>query len=206
MWLSLLACQDVGLVTQQTPDEDGDGYDETEDCDDLDPDAWPGAPEIADDGVDQDCDGLDAFTVYGFPDDLETQRIDPGFLMGSRVEVSYPLVVTHLGVRVSEPDGELRLGLYSGQAGRPDALLAQTFDEAAVDGVNELSVSDAATLEPGTYWVHIRTSSLTQVGKGDVAPITYRGVPWDHGLPDPFGQATAYEDARFSAWVVGELP
>ncbi|MEM6926730.1 MAG: MopE-related protein [Myxococcota bacterium] len=29
------------------------------DCDDSDPDAWPGAPDLCGDGVDQDCDGED---------------------------------------------------------------------------------------------------------------------------------------------------
>lgn len=30
------------------------------DCDDSDSDAFPGAPEVSDDGVDQNCDGVDA--------------------------------------------------------------------------------------------------------------------------------------------------
>lgn len=40
-------------------DFDGDGYVEPEDCDDNDPNSYPGAEEVAYDGRDQDCDGSD---------------------------------------------------------------------------------------------------------------------------------------------------
>ena len=46
-------------------DNDGDGFDETIDCDDDDPSVNPGASEIPNDGIDQDCDGLDADDVDG---------------------------------------------------------------------------------------------------------------------------------------------
>ncbi len=50
---ALTACHNVGGVVD---DQDGDGVVYSEDCDDLDPSAYPGADELCD-GVDNDCDG-----------------------------------------------------------------------------------------------------------------------------------------------------
>jgi MYXO-CTERM domain-containing protein len=66
-------------VTVAEPvDEDGDGYTSKEDCDDTDADVYPGAPEIPDDGIDQDCDGVDETTEdTGDPGDTGTP-VDTG--------------------------------------------------------------------------------------------------------------------------------
>ena len=48
-------------------DDDGDGHNTSVDCDDTDPSVYPGAPDECGDGVDQNCDGVDACGVDAGP-------------------------------------------------------------------------------------------------------------------------------------------
>ncbi|MEN0065085.1 MAG: MopE-related protein [Myxococcota bacterium] len=54
---ALTACSD-GIGTPQSVDFDNDGINAGVDCDDSNPAVYPGATEICDDGVDNDCDGV----------------------------------------------------------------------------------------------------------------------------------------------------
>ncbi|MCA9491561.1 MAG: putative metal-binding motif-containing protein, partial [Myxococcales bacterium] len=70
---------DEGCGTTSTDsgltDLDGDGF-TTDDCDDNDPTVHPGAEDLCDDGLDQDCDGMDAHCGGTTTDD--TGLVDDG--------------------------------------------------------------------------------------------------------------------------------
>ncbi|MED5372031.1 MAG: MopE-related protein [Myxococcota bacterium] len=59
---------DIGVyggTDAEVYDDDGDGYFDTQDCDDADASINPGASEVPYDGIDQDCDGADLTDVDG---------------------------------------------------------------------------------------------------------------------------------------------
>jgi subtilisin-like proprotein convertase family protein len=52
-------CDDTDFAINPGVNVDGDAFDACADCDDSDSAIFPGAPEICDDSVDDDCDGID---------------------------------------------------------------------------------------------------------------------------------------------------
>ena len=64
----------VGAIT----DEDHDGSLWGDDCDNLDPAAFPGAEEQPGDGIDQDCDGLELCPVDADGDGVGGGATEPG--------------------------------------------------------------------------------------------------------------------------------
>ncbi|MDP2306526.1 MAG: FG-GAP-like repeat-containing protein [Pseudomonadota bacterium] len=59
-------------------DADGDGHSPPEDCDDADATAFPGAVDVPEDGIDQDCDGTDATGGEDTGDTGDTDTGDTG--------------------------------------------------------------------------------------------------------------------------------
>ena len=85
--LSVLLQAASGYMDLRPADIDGDGFDDEicggDDCDDSYPGVNPGAAEVADDGIDQDCNGADTITCIvdadmdGYGTDVGTTVLAP---------------------------------------------------------------------------------------------------------------------------------
>ena len=113
------ADDDTGDEEDPPPDSDGDGYHDGIDCAPDDPDIHPGAEDIAYDGIDQDCDGLDLtdWDEDGYDSDIvggsdcndEDPSINPGAIdeendidddCDGEIDEDVPIIPTDWPIRI----------------------------------------------------------------------------------------------------------
>ncbi len=81
-WVMLLWLAGCTYISQSEFDElywdaDGDSWSFEEDCDDNNPNIYPGAPDMRGDGCDADCGAEPDFDQDDWPDDADCDPQDP---------------------------------------------------------------------------------------------------------------------------------
>lgn len=110
-------CND-GDATTSPADADGDGWSTCDgDCDDADSGRSPGTPEVAFDGIDQDCSGADSGTIVtasGSTGSISDYTTTWGYATasgcGTVLDIEVTVDITHsyaadLGIAIHEPSG-----------------------------------------------------------------------------------------------------
>ncbi len=126
-------------------DADGDQWSLDRDCDDGDARSYPGAPETTGDGVDQDCNGVDADPWNLILVVLESFRgASVGHLRpwGSQVEDATPVLdgLAREGTAYTRvwangvPSAAAFMALHTGLPPHPSRIVARDFTNLAIDG------------------------------------------------------------------------
>ena len=84
----LFGCEAADLSAALVADADGDGVRKPADCNDANPAVRPGAPEIPDNSIDENCDGVDAVNLDrdgdGVPRPIDCDDANAAIRPGSR--------------------------------------------------------------------------------------------------------------------------
>jgi hypothetical protein len=169
-------------------DGDGDTFLSDVDCDDADPLVYPGAPEVADDGIDQDCDGADLGAVDADGDgafsDVDCDDADPTILPGAPDGFNDGID--------QDCDGVDRTTLFASELVVGDLIVSEIMQNPKIvtdangewyeiynDSGWDVDLLGLITLDLGTE-VHVITASVI-VPAGDYAVIAGKSDPLING-------------------------
>lgn len=160
-------------------DGDGDGFD-ADDCDDADPTIFPGAPEVPNDGIDQDCDGSDL--VLGDGDIRVTLQW-----------TSVPPETVDMDLFVIDPNGDRvffgnRSVASGGELDRDDDICNTPADGQSIENI----FWDEDEAIPGTYTVGVDEFSRCA---GNSGPADWTVNVFIDGHPTPAHTLSGTGDA-----------
>ena len=135
-------------------DSDGDGYDDEacggDDCDDSDPAVNPGAAEVCDNGIDDDCDGLtdmdpECGTIY-------VPAVEPTIQAGIDAAVDGDIVLVAPGTYMENIDFLGKTITVLSEEGADETVIDGSWAEAVVlfaNGETDQTILDGFTIRHG---------------------------------------------------------
>ena len=201
------------VVGCESADADGDGYIATLDCDDLDPARFPGAVDVPSDGIDQDCDGMDAtfdgdgdgyLSTGAGGDDCDDRRaeVNPAGIERCGDGVDQDCTGADQECSTTDGDGD-GFSPMDGDCNDEDATINPDAGETPYNGRDD-------DCDPMTPEDDLDDDGFTQNGGGDCAdmePTIYPGadeVPYDGIDQDCSGSDLTDSDSDgFDAVAVG---
>ncbi|HWP65087.1 MAG TPA: hypothetical protein VNO26_04130 [Candidatus Limnocylindria bacterium] len=129
----------------------------------------------------------------------------PGFLLGSPVQVSTPITVTHLAVIAKAGGPRVLLGLYRNSGGVPTTLVVGTAPTQLVPGRVEMPVTPTP-IAAGTYWLMAMYDGDASVGLDTSvpnAPAMYDFRDFAQGLPSSVSFPSSMFGQRYNYYLIG---
>jgi hypothetical protein len=134
-----------------------------------------------------------------------TGRISAGYLLGSPIQITIPIRVTHLGLISFAKDKLFIVSLYSNANNLPCDLLTQSEITTLIGGRQNVGVSPVYLL-PGTYWYMAQYKDIISIGKteGISAKVAYTYLGWGAKLPITLDEPESYTREQFNYYILGE--
>lgn len=183
-------------------DNDGDNHSGIEDCNDDNPSIYKGAVDVPGDGIDQDCDGVDALIVFD-PNEAEKKKFDVYDNLG---EMQKAIVYANfLSPNFPTPDGIYGISKKIEISGKENFEKIFLYVDASAGTASPLSARDSIYfyINDGLSGGHLVRKNSLPTRKSEIStrvlydlmqPMEFTSVPYVDSNPKIVLKRNFYED------------
>jgi hypothetical protein len=130
--------------------------------------------------------------LLGTNDGAQTWSITGLYLVGTKFTAVASGNMTVFKI-VGSASGNVKVGLYTDNAGSPNVLLNSTGSAAIVSGVNSIDFPSTAIVSGTVYWLVANSDTNNIIGATNgVGTGFYMSLAWASAFPNPLTGTTPY--------------